>query len=98
MSDEKAFKYAKRMLPHFRAVVKFCSTNRLFTYSVITRQRDLERLDGELFRQHFLHALTSLNSVWRAIEPLILICLGYFRLRNLQAQTQTRNHHQAEYS
>ena len=32
VSDEcrtkKAFKYVKRMLPLFRAVVKFCSTNR----------------------------------------------------------------------
>ena len=27
-----AFKYVKRMLPLFRTVVKFCSTNRLFTY------------------------------------------------------------------
>ena len=35
-SDEcrtkKAFQYAKRMLPLFRAKVKFCSANRLFTY------------------------------------------------------------------
>ena len=31
MSDEKSFKYIKRVLPLFRVVVKFCSTNRLFT-------------------------------------------------------------------
>ena len=34
LSDEcrkkKAFEYVKRMLPPFRAVVKFCSINRLF--------------------------------------------------------------------
>ena len=30
MSDEKSFQYVKRILPLFRAVVKFCSTNRLF--------------------------------------------------------------------
>ena len=30
MSDEKSFQYAKRMFPLFRAIVKFCSTNRLF--------------------------------------------------------------------
>ena len=30
MSDKKAVKYVKRMLPLFHAVVKFCSTNRLF--------------------------------------------------------------------
>ena len=39
-SDEcrtkKAFKYVKRMLPLFRAVVKFCSTNRLFKSSLIS--------------------------------------------------------------
>ena len=29
--EKKAFKYVKRMLPLFRAMVKFCSTNRLFT-------------------------------------------------------------------
>ena len=28
----KAFKYVKRMLPFFCAVVKLCSTNRLFMY------------------------------------------------------------------
>ena len=28
MSDEKSFQYAKRMFPLFRAIVKFCSTNR----------------------------------------------------------------------
>ena len=28
---KKAFKYVKKMLPLFRAVVKFCSINRLFT-------------------------------------------------------------------
>ena len=33
MSDEeKVFQYVKRMLPLFRAVVKFCTTNRLFAY------------------------------------------------------------------
>ena len=31
MSDEKSFQYAKRMFPLFRAIVKFCSTNRLLT-------------------------------------------------------------------
>ena len=30
MSDEKSFQYVKIILPLFRAVVKFCSTNRLF--------------------------------------------------------------------
>ena len=38
-SDEcqanKAFKYVKRMLPLFHAVVKFCSINRLFIYKVL---------------------------------------------------------------
>ena len=29
VSDEKSFQYVKIMLPLFRAVVKFCSTNRL---------------------------------------------------------------------
>ena len=28
----KSFQYVQRMLPLFRAVVKFCSTSRLFTY------------------------------------------------------------------
>ena len=28
----KTFQYAKRMFPLFCAIVKFCSTNRLFTY------------------------------------------------------------------
>ena len=28
---KKCFQYAKRMFPLFRAIVKFCSTNRLFT-------------------------------------------------------------------
>ena len=32
MSNEKSFQYAKRMFPLFRAIVKFCSANRLFTY------------------------------------------------------------------
>ena len=36
-SDEcrtkKSFQYAKAMFPLFRAIVKFCSTNRLFTKS-----------------------------------------------------------------
>ena len=31
MSDEKSFQYVKIMLPLFRAVVKFCSINKLFT-------------------------------------------------------------------
>ena len=31
VSDEKSFQYAKAMFPLFRAIVKFCSTNRLFT-------------------------------------------------------------------
>ena len=31
---QKAFKYVKRMLPLLRAVVKFCSINRLFTLYV----------------------------------------------------------------
>ena len=31
VSDEKSFQYAKRMFSPFRAIVKFCSTNRLFT-------------------------------------------------------------------
>ena len=31
MSDEKSFQYVKIMLPLFRAVVNFCSINRLFT-------------------------------------------------------------------
>ena len=30
---KKAFQYAKKMPPLFRAIVKFCSTNSLFTYS-----------------------------------------------------------------
>ena len=34
MSDEKSFQYVKIMLPLFRAVVKFCSTNRLDTFYV----------------------------------------------------------------
>ena len=29
VADEKSFQYVKIMLPLFRAVVKFCSTNRL---------------------------------------------------------------------
>ena len=41
-SDEyrakKAFKYVKRMLPLFRAVVKFCSTNRLIILECIVYQ------------------------------------------------------------
>ena len=32
MSDEKSFSVCQEMLPLFRAVLKFCSTNRLFTY------------------------------------------------------------------
>ena len=35
MSDEKSFQYVKRMLPLFRAVVKVCSTNRLFSRSAV---------------------------------------------------------------
>ena len=31
MLDEKNFQYAKGMSPSFRVIVKFCSTNRLFT-------------------------------------------------------------------
>ena len=31
MSDEKSFSVCEEMLPLFRAVLKFCSTNRLFT-------------------------------------------------------------------
>ena len=30
MSDEKSFSVCQEMLPLFRAVLKFCSTNRLF--------------------------------------------------------------------
>ena len=30
VARQKAFRYVKRMLPLFRAEVKFCSTNRLF--------------------------------------------------------------------
>jgi len=42
---KKAFKYVKRMLPTFRAVVMFCSTNRLFTYF---RWKYLKKQIGDL--------------------------------------------------
>ena len=35
MSDEKSFQYVKILLPLFRAVVKFCSTNRLATVFLV---------------------------------------------------------------
>ena len=38
MSDEKSFQYAKRISPVFRALVKFCSTNRLFKASFVACQ------------------------------------------------------------
>ena len=45
-SDEyrtrKTFKYVKRMLPLFRAVVKFCSTNRLLRYEILQENYDEE--------------------------------------------------------
>ena len=34
MSDEKSFQYAKAMFLLFRAIVKFCSTNRLLTDNI----------------------------------------------------------------
>ena len=34
VSDEKSFSVCEEMLPLFRAVPKFCSTNRLFTNTV----------------------------------------------------------------
>ena len=35
---KKCFQYVKRMFPLFRAIVKFCSTNRLFTYNQLIVQ------------------------------------------------------------
>ena len=45
MSDEKSFSVCEEMLPHFRAVLKFCSTNRLFTYF---RRRYSKKQIGDL--------------------------------------------------
>ena len=46
MSDEKSFQYAKAMFPLFRAIVKFCSTNRLLKDIKVMREIGMPRMGG----------------------------------------------------
>ena len=73
-SDEcrtkKAFKYFKMMLPLFRAVVKFCSTNSLFTqYLLKSLSIALDRISTFIF---YITSETSVPNIWE-------LGLTYFR-------------------
>ena len=45
----ECFQYVKRMFPLFRAIVKFCSTNRLYT-SISYSSKDIDKLNETLKR------------------------------------------------
>ena len=54
MSDEKSFSVCQEMLPLFRAVLKFCSTNRLFKIqerALIITDKDTESTFSELLQK-----------------------------------------------
>ena len=60
---KEAFKYVKRMLPLFCAVVKFCSTNRLFTRLLLVCV-PLPNVRAKIKKVHIIIAqLTIDNSV-----------------------------------
>ena len=51
MSDGNSFKYVKIMLPLLHAIVKFCSTNRLFTNLKCLLRKSYERFDTGIVRK-----------------------------------------------
>ena len=50
------FQYVKRMFPLFRAIVKFCSTNRLFNF-IIVKWLTYERNFGSVFESAYFSCL-----------------------------------------
>ena len=54
MSDEEGFQYVKRTLPIFRAVVKFCSSNRLIRLFVNIKGVASSENQRNIFRRLFV--------------------------------------------
>ena len=74
---KKAFKYVNRMLPLFRAVVKFCSTNRLFRnikYKMFTHVQGLQSLLGS--------ASYSIATTWLLVQWALILSLHVQPLQN----------------
>ena len=94
MSDEKSFQYAKRMFPLFHAIVKFCSTNILFTLISVGggRASDLqETLSPSLFS--YL-TLVFLFLYWLATQiPCLLHTLIIILSQNMTQPSQTSFHY-----
>ena len=58
MSDKKAYKCIKRVVPLFHAVAKFCSTNRLFKSGVVPVNQ-VTGLKLEILVEHALFQLRT---------------------------------------
>ena len=90
MSDEKSFSVCQEMLPLFRAILKFCSTNRLLDYIILVRQLKFPKSNIEIAFSSLLRSLLFENvSLSTNLPTSSMRILEFYNIFGFQQMIET---------